>query len=60
MLRLLSMPGAMSGGAKAAYGNSGAGAFSDGTYLILGLLFVVLVAFGIKNFNRIMNFIFKK
>ena len=61
MLNLLSTPvGLMGGPARQAQGNSGAGVFSIGSYLILGLLAVILLVFIFKNFDKITDFIFKR
>ena len=61
MLNLISTPvGLMGGPARQGQGNSGAGVFSVGTYLILGLLAVITLVFIYKNFGNILDFIFKR
>ena len=61
MLNLISTPvGLMGGAARQGQGNSGAGVFSIGTYLILGVLAVVVLIFIFKNFDKIIDFIFKR
>ena len=61
MLNLVATPvGLMGGPAKQGQGNSGAGVFSVGTYLIVGILAVILLIFIFKNFDKIIDFIFKR
>jgi uncharacterized integral membrane protein len=61
MLNLVSTPvGLMGGPAKQGQSNSGAGVFSVGTYLIVGILAVILLIFIFKNFDKIIDFIFKR
>jgi hypothetical protein len=61
MLNLISTPvGLMGGPARQGQGNSGAGVFSVGTYLIVGLLAVVILILIFKNFDKIVDIIFKR
>jgi hypothetical protein len=61
MLNLISIPvGLMGGPAGQGQGNSGAGVFSVGTYLIVGLLAVVILILIFKNFDKIVDIIFKR
>jgi len=61
MPSLISIPvSSMGNAARQAQGNSGAGVFSFGTSLIVCLVTVVILIFIFKNFEKIIDFIFKR
>ena len=41
-------------------GNTGVGVFTDPLYIVLGLALAIIIFLVIKNWDEILNFIFKK